>query len=238
MLDIKNETRVTMVRRSLKSLDGPPLSLCDSPHPSTRSRPFCARPAPIVIRPRPPVPRTAQTTQLIVFSIHGHPIAAHERRAARDPRPRTMAAGAGQGALERGAVRALRGARARRRRGDRRAAAARLPKPRRGGRALGRLPPGAGGARARAAAAALGAAFGPRRRQRERGGAPPTAAGWPGGAHSGFPRGPAAGRSGRAERSTSERAPPTRSSASCKRSGLSRPRACGARRWCACPTSW
>ena len=43
----------------------------------------------------------------------------------------------------------------------------------------------------------------------------PTGAGWPGGARRGSPRGPAAGRSARAARSTSARTPPRRWCASC-----------------------
>ena len=84
------------------------------------------------------------------------------------------------------------------------------------------------GDRDRAAAAALGAAPGRRRRLAERGRAVRHALGrrplaGRDGARRGSPRGPAAGRSAPAARSTSARTRPTRSCASCGRSGRSSP---------------
>ena len=123
-------------------------------------------------------------------------------------------------ALARGALRALAGAHAGRRRGDQGAAGARLAEPRRRGRAPGRTTREERGRhRDRAAAAALGAAAGRRRRLAERGRAVRDArgrrplAGRPARA-AGSPRGPGAGRSAPAARSTSARARPTRSCAS------------------------
>ena len=111
------------------------------------------------------------------------------------------------------AARARRG----RRRRDRRAARPRLAQPRRPRRAAGR-PRAATTAqlRARAAAAALGAAPGRGRRVASRSPrcaspATPTGAGWPAAARRGWRRGPGAGRSAPAARSTSARARSTRS---------------------------